>query len=376
MPPEGQQATSMRDDFEAAIENLTPAEDTTSEVLDDATEEAQFSEEQTADNDAESTEDSAGDDAGDESEEGRVDEGAEDTSAEQGAQDAAGADDVAADSDGKKSSKDSIKAPVGWSPKARQYWSKLPREVQELVAAREQEVTDVIANTKAARQTHDAFTQLANSYAPVLAAEGVDPMQATQSLFQTVAQLRMGTPAQKAEVIAELIGNYDVDIGTLDAVLTDQPVGDPEEERLNAMFEQRFGPMLQAMQGMQGMQQHAAEQRDAAARDEVVAFSEKAEFLDDVRLQMADLIDMAHARGQQMTLEQAYDVACRAHPEISAIMQEREKAERIKGAAQSVEEKRKAASSLSGRKTGAGGKDGNLSLRDSLSDAWDNQGRA
>jgi len=357
MPPE-QQESSMRDDFEAAIEELTPAEDLDNSDEPDTAEPPQPEMAAGEDADAEADEPPAADDSAD-AEPSRVAAESEEV------------DDAAPDK-----SKDSIKAPVGWSPKARQYWSKLPREVQELVAGREQEITAVIANTKQARQTHEAFTQLANSYAPILAAEGVNPLEATQSLFQTVAQLRMGSPHQKAQIIAELIGNYDVDIGVLDNVLLDVPMADPEEERLNKMFEERFGPLMQAFEGMQYSQQHELAERDARARDEVAEFSQNAEFIHDVKLQMADLIDMAQARGQQMSLQEAYDIACRAHPEINEVLKEREEEARILAANGDIAAKRAAASSIVGRKTGVPAKNSEASLRESLADAWDNYGRA
>ena len=92
------------------------------------------------------------------------------------------------------------------------------------------------------------------------------------------------------------------------------------------------------------------------------------EFYSDVSAQMADLLDMAGNRGQNMSLEDAYKMACNAHPQISEIMKRR--------ADQSqVDQRKQAASSIHGTRGGAGGaQTGRSSIEQALNDAWDSQG--
>ena len=57
------------------------------------------------------------------------------------------------------------------------------------------------------------------------------------------------------------------------------------------------------------------------------------EFYNDVRSDMADLLDMAANRGRQMSMQDAYNTACAAHPQISKVMAGRQ-------AQQSVQQKK------------------------------------
>jgi len=70
-------------------------------------------------------------------------------------------------------------------------------------------------------------------------------------------------------------------------------------------------------------------------------------------------------------LQQAYDRACNAHPEIANVIMQRREQDQIKGNQSSLQAKRSAASSISGRKSGSGGSSGGLSLRDTLAQAYD-----
>lgn len=91
------------------------------------------------------------------------------------------------------------------------------------------------------------------------------------------------------------------------------------------------------------------------------------EFYSDVQGDMADIMDMAAARGQKLGLKEAYDKACLMHPTISQITQNRQ-------AQAAVQQKRQAASSIHG---GPGGAQVTQpgSITAALNDAWDNAGR-
>ena len=267
------------------------------------------------------------------------------------------------------------KAPVDWSPAEREQWSKVPQSIQEKILARETDIAHSMQGMSDAKRVHDKFGELSRSYAPVLAAEGVtDPMQAVESLFKTVSELRMGAPEQKAQVIANLISAYGVDIQALDSKL----VGETGAANPNAQFEsiidQKMGPINQVMEQLNQMQANSKQQSQQQAVQSVEAFGKSAEFLNDVRNDMADLIDLAANQGREITLQQAYDKACALHPEISNVMEQRKQADVIKGTNDVMNNKLTASSSISGRQSGSGGRKGIASMRDQLSQAWDEQG--
>lgn len=70
------------------------------------------------------------------------------------------------------------------------------------------------------------------------------------------------------------------------------------------------------------------------------------EFVDELREDMADIIDRANRRGSPITLEQAYNRAAREHPEISKVFEQREAAERAAKASASTQRSRLASSSV------------------------------
>jgi hypothetical protein len=229
-------------------------------------------------------------------------------------------------------------------------------------------------NTAQARQTHDSFNQLAQSYAPILAAEGVqDPMQAVQGLFKTVAELRMGTPEQKAQKIAAMINNYGVDIEALDNALVGNEPQPSQNTAIEHMIEQRMAPVNQLLGQLQERQQATVQQTQQAADQEVAQF--QGEFLSDVRNDMADIIDAAASRGQEMNLQKAYDIAVSLRPEIQSVLSERQKNADLLGQEQVLSQKRNAASSLNGRQSGDGSGNEDLSLRDQIAQGFSEQGR-
>ena len=274
-----------------------------------------------------------------------------------------------------KTDQNSMKAPVDWSPSEREQWSKIPRNLQDKIVGREKEMATQMAGTAQARQTHDYMTQLGQSYASVLAAEGAQsPMHAVKGLFDTVASLRMGTPQDKATEMGRLIKHYGIDIGALDSVLSGQQPEYNPNQQIEQMIDQRMAPINQLMQQQEQQKTQMLEQKQQEANQNVQTFSESAEFLGDVRMDMADLIDMAAKQGRPLSLQQAYDRACTLNPEISKVLDERKRQESMMGNRQTLSDKRNAASSLNGRQIGVPS-GGMVSMRDTIADAWDDATR-
>lgn len=277
-----------------------------------------------------------------------------------------------------EAAKPNLKAPIDWSPKEREDWSKVPKHLQEKILSRERDISNTMQNVSEARATHDRMTQLAQSYAPILAAEGAEsPMQAVESLFRTTATLRMGSMQQKAQTIAGLINHYGVDINTLDSMLVGESPS-PEVQQnsaLEQMLNQRLAPLDDLVNQLNQNRQQQNQAAQTQAANDVQAFAEKAEFLADVRMDMADLIDMAAKRGVDMGLEEAYEKACTLNPQVQSVLKQRREQAALEGNNRNLANKRAAASSLHGRMGGTGGAENpnNMSLRDSISAAWDSQ---
>jgi hypothetical protein len=170
--------------------------------------------------------------------------------------------------------------------------------------------------------------------------------------------------------VAHLIKGYGVDIGILDSLLAGENVQAGPTSDIERLIEQRLAPVNQFLQQQQAwtqQQQHAQQQQIAQTVNE---FSTGAEFIEDVRLDMVDLLDMAAARGQTLTLEQAYAKACTIHPEVSKVMAERQRQQSIMGTQNALNHKKNAAVSITGNQRGST-VNNSASLRDQLAAAWD-----
>lgn len=276
--------------------------------------------------------------------------------------------------EGEKPDTRSTKAPVGWSPKEREDWSKIPPHLQKKVVARENELNTMLATTGEARKTHEEFTRLTDSYGAVV--DGVfegSPLEVVESLLDTVGRLRMGTQVEKAQTVAGLINMFGIDVGALDSMLVGEvPQANPQDE-VRALVAEQMAPFNNLME--QGRQQEHERQlaMQQSAKTDIQTFidSGKAEFLADVRNDMADFIDMAHKRGVPMPLQEAYDRACQLNPEVRSVLEQRAKISGITKGQSDIALKKKAALSISGRKSGGGAPSSGLSLRDQIAQNWD-----
>lgn len=267
------------------------------------------------------------------------------------------------------------KAPASWSPGNRESWSKLPPNVKQQVMKREREVNVALQGSAEARKMVGRLNETLMPYRDGLINAGInDPMQAVGQALYHESILRTGSLDQKAQMIANLIKNYNVDIAALDGMLAGQGAqpSNPNAQ-LEAMIDQRMGPVNQFLQMQQQQYQQAAYQEQAQASQAVDEFSQSAEFINDVRNDMADMMDAAAARGQQMTLQEAYTKACAIHPEISQILAQRQQQQQIMGTNNATAQKKAAASSITGGRAGGGEGGGDLSLRDQIAEAWNSQ---
>jgi len=103
--------------------------------------------------------------------------------------------------------------------------------------------------------------------------------------------------------------------------------------------------MLTQFQQAQFAQQERVTQE---AQSEVEQFLTRAEFGEDVREDMADLMEAASRRGQNVTLEEAYRKACILNDHVRSVLQGRLQAQDAHQTTQAAQRARSAAVSVSG----------------------------
>lgn len=231
------------------------------------------------------------------------------------------------------------KAPASWRPAVREHWAKLPPEVQKEVAKREHETAVAMQESAGARRAAEQIQQVTAPYMGFLRSEGVEPLQAINSLLSHAQVLRQGTPEVKARAIAQWVKQFNVPLDALAAAID----GSPQQAQAQAAQPQIDPAQItqQVMAQLGQQRQQYENQRQAQA---VAQFTDGREFIDDVREDMADMMEGAGRRGVELSLEEAYTRACRMHPEVSRIMQQREEAKKA-GTARAATQRIRAASS-------------------------------
>jgi hypothetical protein len=259
-----------------------------------------------------------------------------------------------------------LKAPAQWKPEVREHWNKLPRAVQEEIVRREGDSLRLIGSVGPKIRAADEIASQLQPFAERLQQNGVPPMSFVQDLFTTAKSLATGDPMTKAEVIANIVQSYGVDLRALDAALTKRVTAPAEVHQARQM--------MTRMHYQQAHQQTSQEQQSLVAAEEAIAefgADPKHEFLDQVRDMMADLVEA----GKVDNLEDAYTASVWANPFTRKILLQREAQSRLQGKTKRAEAARRASSAIHGTPSypgnGAAGGGQSLSLRESIEAAID-----
>jgi hypothetical protein len=241
-----------------------------------------------------------------------------------------------------------VKAPQSWKPAAREAWAKMPPELRAAlepeVTRREKETAQVLEQTAQARHIAAAYGQVVGPYSAMIHSEGTSPPQFIGQLLQTAQALRTAPPGHKAQLVANIVREFGVPIEALDQALAGgpQPQGQPQQagqEFRDPRFDQFLGEVEQAKQ------RRALADREKANTD-IQEFAKEAEFLNDVKAHMATLLNEAAQRRQSMSLQEAYERACWADPEVRVYFQQREAAKAAKASQASTQRARAASMSV------------------------------
>lgn len=261
-----------------------------------------------------------------------------------------------------------VKAPQSWTPAEREHFSKAPVEVQAAVDRREREVARALQEAAPSKKFEAEYRQAMAPFEGMFRQSGVNPIQAAQSAFNTIAQLQQGSPEDRAQIFAGLMRSYPTNVNVLA-----EHIDKPQQQQAQQMDPQAIVAQVRA-QITQDMQQQRAESMQAKHKADVEAFvaDPAHEFFQDVWADMAGLIDSAKARGATLSLKDAYQRAVWADPGLRDIMQSRAKAEAAKAMTASTQQARHAASSVkSTPSTGASPGPQPKNIRDMVASVWD-----
>jgi len=263
-----------------------------------------------------------------------------------------------------------LKAPSQWKPAVREKWNGLPREVQEEILRRESDSMRLIGSVGQKIKFADSVAKEIEPFSERLERNGATREAFLGDVFSTVKTLSSGSPQERAEVVANIVQSYGIDLRVLDSVLTQRISAPPPDPRV--VEAQRRAYAAESLLAKQRDTLEQGTQQEAVTTLQQFAADAKNEFFDDVRDMMADLIESGRAK----TLDEAYTASVWANPDTRKILLQRESEQRAASKGRRADLARRASSSIHGtpRGTGVSATGGqNMSLRDTIAAAFDSQ---
>jgi hypothetical protein len=225
---------------------------------------------------------------------------------------------------------------------------------------REAEMNRSLRVSADSRRRVEAIDRSVEPYKPLLARYGVGIEQVLPPLLATRAALEVGTPEQKAALVANLCGDFGLDLELLDTALASRYQNGQAPQRVQApqlpdlSQNPQLAPVFALVEQFKQVQMEKAQQ--------VIQTVSNDPHYDEVRFTMADLIEIAKRNGKTMDLPTALELAKRAHGFAVA-----PPAPSVSDAARTLAAARNAAVSVSGApKPTPARKPGEGSLRDEL----------
>lgn len=247
-----------------------------------------------------------------------------------------------------------LKAPASWKPQAREKWGAVDPEVRAEIHRRENEHQHTMQQAAGARQFVDAFERVVRPYELFIRAENSTPLDAVDNLMRMAATMRTGSPSQKVDVVASIINQWGVDLRMLDSTMAAHLQGQPAPQYAGGGQQAMRDPRVDQILAQQAQQQRDAQQYQSAQHaQEISAFGSDAknEFFEDVRVVMADLMQMAAQRGQVLSMADAYAKACQLDENVSKILTQRASARNAGANTQAALRAKRAAASVKGDTT-------------------------
>jgi hypothetical protein len=247
----------------------------------------------------------------------------------------------------------------------REKWNALPLEVKQEILRREGDNMRLIGSVGPKIRLADEVSTHLQPFMEKLQQNGVPPSAFIGDMFTSVKSLATGSPQDKAQVVANIVQSYGVDLKVLDNILSQRLAGGPEVESARRLAAR--ARMILDQQAQTTQQQSSLEaERTLSA----FAADPKHEFIDDVRDLMADLIES----GRVETLDDAYSAAVWAHADTRKILLAREAEVRAAAKGGRAAQARRASSAVHGAPTsGTGGVliNPKATLRETIEAAFD-----
>jgi hypothetical protein len=238
--------------------------------------------------------------------------------------------------------------------------------VQEEILRRESDNSKLVGSVGTKIRLADEVNSHIAPFIPRLSENGVSPSAYLNDVFTSVKVLAEGSDTERAEVVANIVQSYGVDLHTLDRILTARISAPPEVLQARQLAARAAAVIHQQNAGVEYESASRADQALAS-----FAADPKHEFYPDVRDMMADLIELGRAKD----LNDAYAAAVWSNPDTRQILLTREAQSRAAAKQSRASAARRASSSVHGApsnpRASMNGATAEGSLRDQIAAAFD-----
>lgn len=211
-----------------------------------------------------------------------------------------------------------VEPPQGWSAQEKAVWSTVPPAAQAAIARRESDMHRKLTEHDEVRSVGNQFISTANEHAQLIQARGGNPVALFKEFLGILHRLHTGDPATKAQLLRQVAAQNGVNF--------DQPQSNGQAPSPQPQNFQLPPPVIQTVQEwnqFKARQEQDVRDREAAemqqTTNEIETFrSDSAHpHFNAVTGLMASII----RSGVASTLEEAYSLAVKAHPETSKALE-------------------------------------------------------
>lgn len=232
-----------------------------------------------------------------------------------------------------------IQPPTSYTAEGKAEFLKASPAIQREIVKRENDFHKYyhaeVAPLKQAAQYGQEIYKAIQPYEQTIKQWGASPAQAVQALFEADRKLTTGSPQEKIQAFATLAKGYGID---LSQGLPEQPAYDPNVEFLQRQIQQANQAAQIANQRIQQSEARYQQERQAAEQSQLNSAIEQAKqgkpHFDELRMEIGTILQSAINRGQEITIDQAYEAACWQSPKHRAELLAKQQAEVAATAAQ------------------------------------------
>lgn len=219
--------------------------------------------------------------------------------------------------------------PSSWKKETQAEWEKLPAHVQEDVLRRESDFHKGIEQYKTHAQRAASYDAAIEPYKPMLQSLGVAPEAAIGELFKTYTLLHNGSQDERAAALNQLARSAGLDINQI------------QEQQIDPKYQELLAQNRSLQYDQVQREQQRLNQQRQELNSQISRFSEGKEHFNAVREDMATFLET----GRAQNLDEAYDMAIWARPELrSSLLEQQTKAAEERARAAMQQQRAKTAS--------------------------------